>query len=156
MPWPASPDGTGPSLVLIAPKTNPDPANPLHWRAGITNPGTTDATGLPANLLGDDDGDGLTNLAEHARGAGAFPSIGRESVLGASHVTFTLERTALADVSWDMESSAALSGWVPAGAAFEITARSSLPGGVERVVLRSLSPTLVPTHFYRAKLTAQP
>ena len=159
LPWPASPDGTGPSLVLIAPKTNPDPANPLHWRASAAssgNPGTSDALTLPANLLGDDDGDGLKNITEHAIGAGAFPAIGRETVLGASHVTFTLERAALADVSWDLESSAALAGWVPAGAAYEITVRSALPGGVERVTLRALAPASGPAYFLRGKLTAQP
>ena len=159
LPWPASPDGTGPSLVLIAPKTNPDPANPLHWRASAAshgNPGASDAPALPANLLGDNDGDGIKNITEHAIGAGAFPSIGRETVLGASHVTFTLERAALADVSWDLESSTALAGWVPAGAAYEITVRSALPGGVERVTLRALAPASGPAYFLRGKLTAQP
>ena len=159
LPWPATPHGSGPSLVLIAPKTNPDPANPLHWRASAAddgNPGASDALTLPANLLGDDDGDGINNLTEHALGAGAFPSIGRETVLGAAYVTFTLERAALADVSWDLESSATLAGWVPAGAAYAITARSSLPGGVERVTLRALAPASGPAYFLRAKLTAQP
>ena len=159
LPWPATPHGSGPSLVLIAPTTNPDPANPLHWRASASddgNPGTSDALALPANLLGDDNGNGITNLVEHALGAGAFPSIGSATVLGASYVTFTLERNALADVSWDLESSATLAGWTPAGAAYAITARNPLPGGVERVTLRALAPASGSAYFLRAKLTAQP
>ncbi len=159
LPWPAEPHGTGPSLVLIAPTTNPDPTNPLHWRASAGddgNPGASDALTLPANLLGDDNGNGISNLVEHALGAGAFPSIGSATVLGASYVTFTLERAALADVSWDLESSATLSGWVPAGAAYAITARSALPGGIERVTLRGLAPAGGTASFLRARLSAQP
>ena len=33
IPWPASADGGGHSLVLIQPDLNPDPANPANWRA---------------------------------------------------------------------------------------------------------------------------
>ena len=32
-PWPSSPDGTGFSLVPVNPNLNPDPSNPLNWRA---------------------------------------------------------------------------------------------------------------------------
>ena len=154
--WPSSPDGAGPSLVLIAPKTNPDPTNPLHWRAGTPNPGATDALTLPASLTGDDDGDGINNEIEHAIGAGAFPKMGREIVGVATHATFTLERANLADVSWDLESSATLAAWTSANVAYEITTRAALPGGLERITLRSVSPAPVPAHFLRAKLTARP
>ena len=44
-PWPSSPDGDGPSLVLIAPEQNPDHGNPMNWRASTVaggNPGTSD------------------------------------------------------------------------------------------------------------------
>ena len=156
LPWPASPDGTGPSLVLIAPKTNPDPTNPLHWRAGTPNPRTTDALALPGSLAGDEDGDGINNEIEHAIGAGAFPKMGRETVLGASYVTFTLERNSLADVSWDLEGSATLSGWAAANRFYEITARASLPGNIERITLRSIAPAPAPSLFLRAKLSAKP
>ncbi len=159
LPWPASPDGTGPSLVLIAPKTNPDPTNPLHWRASAGNEGnagTTDGLALPANLAGDDDNDGILNIVEHATGSGSFPKAGRETVLGVSLATFTLERISLADVSWDLENSAVLATWAPVGTAYEITTRTSLPGGIERVTLRSVSPAPTPAHFLRAKLTAKP
>jgi hypothetical protein len=44
-PWPESSDGSGPSLVFIAPETAPDYTDPLNWRPSTTgggNPGTTD------------------------------------------------------------------------------------------------------------------
>ncbi|MFN0128961.1 MAG: lamin tail domain-containing protein [Verrucomicrobiales bacterium] len=56
-PWPKSPDGSGPSLVLVAPETAPDPNNPLRWRPSTApggNPGTSDRipfTGDSASLL---------------------------------------------------------------------------------------------------------
>ena len=159
LPWPASPDGTGPSLVLIAPKTNPDPTNPLHWRASAANEGnprTTDALALPASLTGDDDGDGISNEMEHAIGAGAFPKIGRDMLVDGPHVTFTLERSALADVRWDLENSASLAGWGPVGTAYEIIVRTNLPGGLERVTVRAVAPTSGSSLFLRAKVTAKP
>src|SRR4029434_8087000 len=38
--WPTAPDGEGPSLVLIRPQTNPDPANPANWRASSGSSGS--------------------------------------------------------------------------------------------------------------------
>lgn len=40
LPWPASADGTGPSLVLIAPETAPDHALAQNWRASLVPGGT--------------------------------------------------------------------------------------------------------------------
>ena len=77
-------------------------------------------------------------------------------MLGASLTTFTLERAALADVNWDLENTATLNGWGPAGAAYEISARSGLPGGIERVTLRAINPYSGTSLFLRAKLTARP
>jgi hypothetical protein len=46
-PWPSTPDGTGFSLVPVNPNLNPDPANPLNWRASAViggSPGADDAS----------------------------------------------------------------------------------------------------------------
>ncbi len=70
-PWPGTPDGLGPSLVLIAPQSNPDHKLAASWRASVAaggNPGTGDGISLLINPLGDDDQDGWTNLVEHALG----------------------------------------------------------------------------------------
>jgi hypothetical protein len=46
-PWPSSPDGTGFSLVPANPNLNPDPSNPVNWRASTIiggSPGADDPT----------------------------------------------------------------------------------------------------------------
>ena len=71
-PWPSSPDGNGPSLVLITPQTNPDHNLAANWRASTAsggNPGTADGLNFVGDPLGDDDHDGWQNLIEHALGA---------------------------------------------------------------------------------------
>ena len=70
-PWPTSPDGTGPSLVLIDPTSNPDHNLYSSWRPSTTsggNPGTTDATTFTGDPNADLDGDGLNALLEYALG----------------------------------------------------------------------------------------
>ncbi len=55
-PWPESPDGPGASLVLIAPETDPDHADPLNWRASVEqggNPDASDTIAFPGNEADD-------------------------------------------------------------------------------------------------------
>jgi hypothetical protein len=71
-PWPAAADGDGPSLVLVAPDTNPDHDLAANWRASTEaggNPGTTDAVEFTGDPEADEDHDGLAALAEHAFGS---------------------------------------------------------------------------------------
>ena len=81
-PWPESPDGTGPSLVLVNPEASPDHGNSANWRAGMRGgtPGRGEgATGSGAfadwmtangfaDPLEDPDGDGLSHLLTFALG----------------------------------------------------------------------------------------
>jgi hypothetical protein len=147
--WPASPDGNGPSLVLIAPLTNPDAADPLHWRASTAsggNPGTSDAIAAPVAPTPAD-------LLAYAVGTGTMPIAGSELVLGQRTMNFTLERNPLADADWTLESTAALtSPWTAAGATYEITARTALIGGNERITLRATTPMSGTSGFLRGKL----
>jgi Lamin Tail Domain/CotH kinase protein len=155
--WPSSPDGGGTSLVLIAPLTNPLANNPLHWRASSTihgNPGTSDALPAVANPSGDSNSNGISNLTEHAIGLGKVPAAGIESPLAQAVFSFTIERNPLADVDWSLETHTTLNGpWTAADAAYEITSRSNLANGVEKIVLRSLSPLSSGRGFTRAKLS---
>jgi hypothetical protein len=71
-PWPASPDGGGPSLTLILPLSNPSPADPASWRPSSQargTPGGDDATRFAGDPNGDDNGNGVGNLIEYALGA---------------------------------------------------------------------------------------
>jgi hypothetical protein len=49
-PWPSSPDGTGFSLVPVNPNLNPDPADPLNWRASAVIGGSPGADDAPLNI----------------------------------------------------------------------------------------------------------
>ena len=79
-PWPAAPDGQGPSLLLIDPDSNPDHSDPENWIAGSFGgmPGTGElgqqsfgdwaiANGV-VEPSGDPDGDGIVNFLEFFSG----------------------------------------------------------------------------------------
>ncbi len=72
-PWPVVNDGSGASLVLANPATHPapDPAVGANWRAGRPHgtPGAPESTAFTLVPHDDDDGDGLSNLLEHALGS---------------------------------------------------------------------------------------
>ena len=87
-PWPSSPDGAGPSLVLIRPTTNPDHTLAANWRPGTAQTGSPAADDVlhysqwlmshftaveianPAlsGPTADPDGDGLGNALEQVFG----------------------------------------------------------------------------------------
>ncbi len=85
-PWPESPGNGGPALVLLKPETNPDHGVATNWRASYAmggSPGVSDASsfvswasgfGVTSGLSGDDDKDGLINLAEYYLGTSPFDS----------------------------------------------------------------------------------
>lgn len=70
-PWPAGIDGSGYSLVLIAPETHPDPALAANWRSSARpggSPGGTDTVPFPADPLADGNGNGEPDLFDYALG----------------------------------------------------------------------------------------
>ena len=83
-PWPTSPDGTGTTLVLINPLSDPDPGIASNWRASISaggTPGGSDADSFAAwatrnsiagGMSDDSNGNGLSNIIEY--GLGLTPS----------------------------------------------------------------------------------
>lgn len=118
-PWPESPDGLGPSLVLIAPTSNPDHANAENWRPSTANggtPGTSDATTLTGDPNADPDGNGRGAFLDYAMGSTAPPPT---LVLdtSAATATFTFTRDLAADdVPYTLEESGNLTQWVPSNA----------------------------------------
>lgn len=100
-PWPAGTDGTGRSLVLMAPGL--DPADPASWRPSVTmggTPGASDATTFAGTPSDDSDGDGASDFLEYALGSSSMnpaslPQCSGEFVNGDFLVTFT--RAAAAD-----------------------------------------------------------
>ncbi len=112
-PWPSA-DGTGPSLVLIAPFTNPDHSLPQNWRASMTaggNPGVTDALAFTGDPLADPDNNGWSNLLEYALG----PNPRITHVLTPAGLTMTIPRIPNADdARITGEVSTTLTGWTAA------------------------------------------
>ena len=71
-PWPESADGSGFSLVLIDPESNPDHGVPQNWRRSAAvggSPGASDAVEFVGDPSADDDRDGLPALLEHLFGS---------------------------------------------------------------------------------------
>jgi hypothetical protein len=127
-PWPSSPDNNGDSLVLIAPQSNPDHANPLNWRASSPpNPGSSvsasfaawQSTNLQPDPAADSDGDGLNAFAEYALGTlPNSPSLTDLPTLTFNpdrSLTFSFSRLVTADdVAWRIEESPDALTWAPA------------------------------------------
>jgi hypothetical protein len=113
-PWPTEPDNGGASLVLIAPRSNPDHANPYNWRPGLTpSPGTDDALHFTGNPLADAESDGLIALLEYAMGtsdsaADSSPAVTWQN--GAPVLTFT-QQLAADDAELILETSTDLATW---------------------------------------------
>lgn len=114
LPWPLAADGAGPSLVLIAPQTNPDHALAGNWRASMGaggNPGSDDAIHFTGTPGADDDLDGWSNVVEYA--LGLDPQI--THALNSGLLEFTIPRVPNADDAIITgEFSTALTGWTPA------------------------------------------
>lgn len=151
--WPTSPDGFGPSLVLVAPLTNPDHALPTSWRASNASggsPGLADDL-PPTNPLEDLDGDGLNALAEYFFGtsdglASLNPTLLSNSSPG---FLFTFPRNAFTeDLDWEIQASDDLISWDPAVVTM---APSSIQSDGRLLETATISIT-GPRTFYRVKI----
>ena len=141
-PWPVSPDGGGPSLVLRAPHEVPDHGNPANWVASAVPGGLAPfldgevsyarwrslfwgaadaAVDQVSGMTADPDNDGLTNLAEYALGLNpresspftAVPFIAEQSGGRVVGIEFRMRRGAVG-VSVVPEHSADLGAWAAA------------------------------------------
>lgn len=68
-PWPESADGEGFSLTLRAPETKPALSDPRNWKPSVApngSPGTSDARPFNGDPNGDENGNGLPDLLDHA------------------------------------------------------------------------------------------
>ena len=162
-PWPAAPDGSGPSLVLRNPTNNPDEALPESWGAHTVNggaPGAPDtiAAGFTlwkaengvTNAEEDNDQDGLSALLEYAFGTSPNVSDGNQITAGfveigeETYLTVEFSRNVEAtDIAMDIQSSTDLITWTdePGLEIGENTFRASNP--------------LTDRQFIRVKVTAE-
>lgn len=165
-PWPAESDGTGRSLVLIAPTAaNASDSwhdNGLNWRASTAvggSPGTADSGGYAAwktgygitNGLEDTDGDGLAALLEYATGShpasavANHPPVMTQSAAGSELWLFT--DAALTGVTIHWESSDRLTGWTET--ALPVRARERT-GSLEKTIF--ILPQGAPDRFWRLRV----
>ncbi|MFT4549209.1 MAG: hypothetical protein ACI9MB_003180 [Verrucomicrobiales bacterium] len=149
-PWPESSDGDGFSLVLNAPTSNPDHADPFSWRPSVARggtPGASDATAFAgADPDADLDGDGASAWIEHALGTSdsdptddAFPTPGVENIdaLGMfQSITFT-RNLAADDVIYTVELSTDLDQWVDGTGQAEFVSSTNNGDGTTTEVYRS-------------------
>lgn len=118
--WPESADGSGPSLVLREPTSNPDPDLPGNWRPSLFHggsPGQDDPSGFTGDPGQDLDGDGFNSFAEYAMGTNdrlpgdALPLF-TFRLNSAGHWEFTFPRSLQApDVEIILEYSSDLETW---------------------------------------------
>jgi hypothetical protein len=139
--WPTSPDGGGPSLVLVDPLALPDHGDPFNWRASVASggtPGTTDGTTFP----------GGTDAEFLAYATGGRTML--EAALPAGNFAFRIELNQLAeDVSGWVEISTDLIDWQPAGALMPRTAVQPSTGGFALVTFTTTEPPAKPRWFVR-------
>ena len=153
--WPDASGGR--SIVLIAPRTNPQHGDPRSWRvssaAGGT-PGGSDTIPLPADPLGDDNGNGWTNLLEYAV---SVPSLttGRDA---SERLTLSFLRPLAADeVLYLVETSSDLNTWLGGDAAVERVTQGAPVDGMVVETWRTVGPTQGrPRQFIRLRVQLRP
>lgn len=163
--WAISPDGEGPSLVLIDPRVGVDLGDPLEWRASLDddgNPGDENATLQPLDPEADDDGDGYSVLTELTLGSSdadgnntpevsvsviPYAELGGDSYLT---IIFTRDTKIISSVS--VEGSDDMLDWASEGVFVESV---SLGNGVETFQYRHPVSTgaAVSRQFLRVKVT---
>ena len=167
-PWPLSPDGLGPSLVIIDENGDLDPNDGTNWRASATSggsPGTADAAGqsfadwMTANGLADPDaeygGSGLSNLLAYALGRDLAPDVAPVINDAGGFASFSYRRRiGSGSLTYAVESSTDLATWIPAND-LEIDGAPSPNGdGTETVNLLSDLPTADRDDtYYRLRVT---
>ena len=142
LPWPTSPDGTGFTLVLIAPDKNPDPQLSTSWRSSAArggNPTTSDALFFTGDPTADLDSDGMTALLEYALGTDDSAHNQANNVYdltgSQNNLTFVLQRNLSADDTIvALQTSSDLQTWVSADGLLELSKEENLGNGNARFI----------------------
>jgi CotH kinase protein/Chitobiase/beta-hexosaminidase C-terminal domain/Lamin Tail Domain len=163
-PWPTGADGGGPSLVLIAPMSDPVHGLDVNWRDSSSiggSPGSNSYARWAAfhnitSPAADDDRDGLSNVMEYAMGTQPGTADTRPSslaVLPDRAVEFTLRHATKDDLVFTPEASVNLGGWSPI--AMSVINRIEHGDGTASTTWRS--PVLAPgdtRYFFRVSIRA--
>ena len=178
-PWPESPDGSGPSLVLKRPTSNPDHGAGANWRAsygGGGSPGVNDALTYSAwsasNTIsdplgtGNPDGDAFNNFSEY--GLGTNPNLASQNAVPtqttqavnvggvvSDYLTLTFTRAiGRDDASYSVEASTSLGSWV---SAIIVGSPTFNGNGTETLTYRHPNPKAADARqFLRLRITKLP
>ena len=178
-PWPESPDGGGPCVVLKRPTTNPDHSIGTNWRASYAaggSPGVDDGLAYAAwattngisdpSGTADTDGDGFTSLVEYGLGTNPYqsssasaPILGTQTInisgVVSDYLTLTFTRTiGRDDVSFAVEAATAVGTW---SAAIAVGSPAFNGNGTETLTFRH--PNVKSANgqqFLRLKITKLP
>jgi hypothetical protein len=138
-PWPESSDGAGPSLVLVAPESDPDEGLAGNWRPSVSASGSAgagDAIAFVGDPNADLDGDGVTAFAEYALGtsdsdAGEGKDVLRASVGNDGRFKLTFPRNLAADDAIiTIEVSSNLDDWAAAGEMLDLDEEAHDSNGI--------------------------
>ena len=147
-PWPNVSDGDGPSLVLIAPDTNPDHALPSNWRASAVsggNPGSSDAKSFVGDPNADLDNNGVRDLVDHALLGDGLQIL----TFSGSTVGFEFNRDLAADdVVVGLQVSTDLSNWTNGSELFSALDPIYLGTGGQRIRYEAQSSELPAERFF--------
>ena len=161
-PWPEAPDGSGPSIVLVSPESNPDGNLGSNWRSSVGNLGSAgvgDGLAFTGDGTADLDGDGFNAFAEYAFGTSdSVPNGGGEilvpSISASGRFTVTFPKNLAADDAVIViELSDDLNSWLPAGDLLEFV--SEVHGNDGRSTFTFESPNLAtnaPRSFVRLRV----
>ena len=157
VPWPVSPDGSGPSLTRILPPS--PPADPTSWRASFASggsPSAHDATLFTGDPSSDSDGDGINALLEHAHGTSDTirnSSIDLFNIQFDETLSISLQQNLRAeDIIWRLEYSPDLNAWFSAENDLSLTGTTNNGDGTERLEFTSTG-NLPLKRFWRARAT---
>ena len=174
-PWPGSPDGNGPSLVLRTPTPNTNHSDSTNWIASADNggsPGRTaaqmtfsqwrNAYGDTLAASGDDDGDGIPNALEYAlslnplaRNTNALPAGQLITDGGQTYLAISFRQRPAADLATIVETSETLGVW---GTTPSVVLVGSIDNGDGTLTQtwRAASPYSAGKQFLRIKATVNP
>lgn len=174
-PWPESPDGLGPSLVLIAPDSRPPHHDPFSWRPSTAvggTPGGSDATTFVGDPRADDDLDGIVAFLEYALGSSdAVPDTNVLPVAGSGsfddgggvirdYLTYSYQRNLAADdVLYEVETSETLEpgSWQSGPAFTEFVSQVDHGDGTATMTWRSAVPlSNLDREFIRLAVSQRP
>jgi len=183
LPWPFTPDGGGPSLVLLNPATNPEHSDPANWTASAV-PGGTPSGSPPSQTYAawralfwdpvmatnnpvsgpavDADGDGISNFMEYAFGSNpTWPSeppaliIATTGTQADQHLLVGIRRaTGAVDATLTWELSNDLQTWTSASGILQLFDAAPSPDGT--ALLRYMETTPLATNsarFFRVRVT---